>query len=148
MEGNEGNHALDVWLEAVSLADATARRPPDNRQTALCLAGFGVACRELFQNYNTRLFVEACGAASDLGLRLPYLDTKAKRFLSEHQAAARAEGIEEFTPANALKCIQEAAIAAHDQREADLQDWVPSAKDLTFQGLESLFGLAEGKGNP
>nr|VFJ52971.1 MAG: Calcineurin-like phosphoesterase [Candidatus Kentron sp. FW] len=148
VEGNQGNHALTVWLDAVSLADDTARRRPDNQRTALSLAGFGVACRALFRNYNTRLFIEACGAASDLGLRLPYLDTKAKRFLSEHQAAARAEGIEEFTPANALKCIQEAAIAAYQQREADLQDWVQSAEDLTFEGLESLFGLAEGKGNP
>nr|VFJ69982.1 MAG: Calcineurin-like phosphoesterase [Candidatus Kentron sp. FW] len=147
-EGEQGNHALTVWLDAVSLADDTARRRPDNRQTPLSLAGFGVACRELFRNYNTRIFMEACGAASDLGLALPYLDAKAKRFLSEHQAAARAEGVEEFAPANALKCIQEAAIAAHNQRESDLQDWVQSAEDLTFLGLESLFGLAEGKGNP
>jgi len=140
-EGSEGNLALAVWLDAVALADATARRPPDNKQTAMCLAGFGLACRELFRAYNTPVFMEGCGAADDLGLRLPYLDAKAKRFLSENQATARAEGVGEVDSTTAIKRIRAAAIAAHRQREDELQDWVQPAEALTFDGLGSLFGI-------
>nr|VFJ47573.1 MAG: 3',5'-cyclic AMP phosphodiesterase CpdA [Candidatus Kentron sp. DK] len=143
-EGNQGNRALNAWLDAVALADATARRPPDNRTTAMCLAGFAIACRELYRSYNTPLFIEGCGAASGLGLALPYLDPKAKRFLSENQAAAREAGVEEFPPAAALKKVKEAAVAAHGQREADLQEWVQPAEEITFKGLESLLGLQDG----
>ncbi|MCP4696711.1 MAG: hypothetical protein GY862_07670, partial [Gammaproteobacteria bacterium] len=69
-EGNEGNRALNVWLDAVSLADETAKKPPDNKTAALCFAGFGLACRELFEAYNKPVFIQGCGAAAQLGLSL------------------------------------------------------------------------------
>nr|VFK59533.1 MAG: hypothetical protein BECKUNK1418G_GA0071005_100749 [Candidatus Kentron sp. UNK]VFK68685.1 MAG: hypothetical protein BECKUNK1418H_GA0071006_10053 [Candidatus Kentron sp. UNK] len=140
-EGSQGNLALAVSLDAVALADDTARRPPDNKQTAMTLASFALACRELFRAYNTPVFMAGCGAASDLGLALPYLHPKTKRHLSENQQAAREAGVEAFPLAAALKRIRVATLAAHRQREDDLQEWVQPAADLTFNGLASLLNI-------
>nr|VFJ86541.1 MAG: hypothetical protein BECKLFY1418B_GA0070995_100393 [Candidatus Kentron sp. LFY] len=140
-EGNEGNHALTVWLDAVALADDTAQRPPSNRDAAMCLAGFGLACRELFEGYNKPVFMEGCGAAGQLGLSLPNLDTRAKNYLSEHKKIAHDNGITDVQPPTALRRIRDAAIAAHRQREGDLQDWISPAEELTFHGLAKLLGI-------
>ncbi|MBT8420793.1 MAG: hypothetical protein KJO08_08040, partial [Gammaproteobacteria bacterium] len=137
-EGEQDNLALDAWLDAVALADDTARRPPSNKDGVIYLAGFAFACRELFRAYNSWIFMEGCGAASDLGLVLPYLNPKTKRFLSETQATAWDAGVERVSPAEALRRIQAAALAAYDQREAELQDWVQPAPELAFEGLKSL----------
>nr|VFJ89572.1 MAG: Calcineurin-like phosphoesterase [Candidatus Kentron sp. H]VFJ92765.1 MAG: Calcineurin-like phosphoesterase [Candidatus Kentron sp. H]VFJ97562.1 MAG: Calcineurin-like phosphoesterase [Candidatus Kentron sp. H] len=141
VEGNQGNHALAVWLDAVALADDTARRPPDNRQAAMYLAGFAFACRELFGGYNKPVFIAGCGAAGQLGLSLPNLDTRAKNYFLEYKKIAHAHGITDVEPPTALGRIRDAAIAAYTQREGDLQEWVQPAPDLTFQGLESLLGI-------
>lgn len=140
-EGNEGNLALSAWLDAVALADDTAQRPPDNRTAAMCLVGFGIACHQLFESYNKSIFIQGCGAAAQLGLSLRSLDSKAQRLLSTNQQTAQTNSINEVHPATALNRIQEAAIAAYQQREADLPEWIPPAEELTFHGLAELLGI-------
>ncbi len=137
-EGNEGNHALTIWLEAVALADDTSREPSDNKRGAMSLAGLGLACRRLFEGYNKPVFIEGCGAASQLGLCLRSLNAKDKKYFSENQQTARSHGVEEVHPAAALLRIQQAVLAAFQQREADLPEWIPPAGELTFEGLEQL----------
>lgn len=140
-EGAEGNHALTIWLDAVALADETAQKPPNNRDAAMCLAGFGTVCRHLFEGYNKAIFIEACGAAAQLGLTLRSLTATDQRLLSINQQAARTNSITEVQPATALRRIKEAAIAAYQQREANLPDWIPPAQELTFHGLAELLGI-------
>jgi len=140
-ESKEGNYALNVWLDAVALADETAQKPIDNKQAAISLVGFGIACHQLFEGYNKAIFIEACGAAAQLGLALRGLDSTAQRLLSSNQQAACANSITEVQPATALGRIKEAAIAAYQQREANLPDWIPPAQELTFHGLAELLGI-------
>ena len=68
-EGNAGRYALNIWLAAFALADEAVRRPPDNDHAKLSLNGLSVAFVELYGEFNVPVFIAACGAAANLGLR-------------------------------------------------------------------------------
>ena len=140
-EGNEGNHALNAWLDAVALADEAARKKIDNKQAAISLVGFGIACHQLFKGYNKTAFIQGCGASAQLGLSLPTFDHRNKNNHIKNWKMAAANGIAEVHPATALKHIQEAAIAAYQQREENLPEWILQAEELTFHGLAELLGI-------
>ncbi len=140
-EGHDGNHAVNAWLDAVAMADDSAKKPPDNKQAAMDLTGFGLACLNLFENYSKDIFIKGCGASAQLGLALRGLTSKDQRLLSANRDAASRSGICDYPLTAALKYLHEAAIAAHQQREIDLPEWVPPAGELTFDGLACLLGI-------
>jgi hypothetical protein len=141
VERYEGNYALSVWLSSVSLADEIAQKPPPNKTAMMCFNEFGIACRNLFNDYNKVIFIQASCASAQLCLTLPNLNSENHRRLSEIQQFAYANGVTDVQPAIALKRIQEAAIAAYRQREMDLPKWIPPAEELTFHGLAELLGI-------
>jgi hypothetical protein len=140
-EGTAGNYALNAWLTGVCLADQTERKPPDNDQAGITLAGMSVAFAELYERYNVPIFAEACGAAAQLGLMLR-LNPMTESFLRRSCARARASGVEDVEPSAALKRAQAGIVAAWKQREEDeLPEWIPPADTLTFDGLARLLRI-------
>jgi hypothetical protein len=58
-EGNAGNAALSVWLDAASLSDWHFVSPPENDQSKLSLAGLGLAFGVLYDSYHDATFRDA-----------------------------------------------------------------------------------------
>ncbi len=139
-QGNAGKYALNVCLSAVSLADQAERKPPDNDAAKISLSGLSLAFVELFDSYNAPIFAEACGAAAQLGLTLK-LDPMTESFLQRSQARTRAAGVEDVEPFVALERMQTGIIAAWEQREAELPEWIPPGDTLTFHGLARLLRI-------
>ncbi|MEW8335505.1 MAG: metallophosphoesterase [Candidatus Thiodiazotropha sp.] len=140
-EGKENNYALEAWLSAAALADETARKPPNNKDAEICLVNFGISCHLLFENYNKNIFIQACGAATQLGFGLCNLTPKSQRLLSNNQKVAYANNFTDVSPTTAIKIIKKAAVAAFQQREAELPKWIPPAEELTFHRLAELLGI-------
>ena len=138
-EGNIDNLALSVWLLAFSLADEVTRRPPDNDQAKISLNGLSVAFAELYDRYNHRTFIEACGAAAQLGLMLN-LDTQTRHWLHKNQSRARDADVKKVLAPEAFERLQQGIIAAWEQRESE-PPGVPPATDLSYNGLRRLLRI-------
>lgn len=139
-EGNIGNHAIGVWLTALSLSDeVSTRRLLDNDTAKISLAGAALAFAELFDKFNERIFIEACHAAAKLGLRLR-VDPKAKNWLVQNLNRAKAAGVEDVSPQLSLARLRSGFISAWERREIDLPDWLASHA-LNFQGLTRLLQI-------
>lgn len=138
-EGNEGNHALSVYLTAYTLANETAKKPPENDDAKIALNGIAIACQELFKKYNKPIFVEACGAAAQLGLTVK--NDKTKGELLKNKKYAEENGINDVSKSAALNRIKEAIQVAYHQREADLPNWILKPEDLHFEGLKELLNI-------
>jgi len=137
-EGNAGNYAIGAWLAACSLADGTARQPPDNNQSKLSLNGLSIAFAELYERYNNYIFIEACGAVSQLGLTLK-LDPQTRSWLQ--RSRKRAIEVNDVEPLLALERIKEGIIVAWEQREDEFPDWILPGNKLTFNGLARLLRI-------
>lgn len=140
VEGNVGNHAIGVWLSAFSLCDEVLRRPPDNERAKISLTGISFAFAELYDKYNNTIFIQACGAAAQLGLKL-FLDPKTHSWLNRSQQRAKKSGVEAVTPQVAMERLKLGIIAAWEQREEDLPNWVAPANSLNFSGLTRLLKI-------
>lgn len=138
--GNASKHALNTLLAGISLCDQVERKPPDNDQAEFSLNGLSIAFAELFDAYNDYCFIQACGAAAQLGLRLR-LDPQTRERLQRSQVRARAAGVEDVAPHLALQRVQQAIVVAYAQREDDLPDYIPTGDTLTFEGLARLLRL-------
>jgi len=138
-EGNTGNLALSVWLLAFSLADQVTRTPPDNNRAKISLTGLSRAFAELFDRYNRPTFIQACGAAAQLGLTLK-LDSRTETWLKENQSRAKEAGMEDTAPREALVRLQQGFVAAWEQAEDELPE-IPSADGFTFNGLARLLRI-------
>ena len=85
--GSAGDHGLNVWLAARSLADDRAK-PFDMTRCKLSLAGLGAAFRELAASTGRNKFAAAQAACGRLGLRLDDLDPTTRGYFEEHASAA------------------------------------------------------------
>jgi hypothetical protein len=139
-EGNDGNYSLSIWLGAFSISDEVSQRPPDNNQAKISLNGLSVAFAELYEKFNLRPFIEACGAVAQLGLRLS-LDSRANSWLHRSQQRAKNLGVEDVSPQVAFERFKIGIIAAWEQREDDLSDLIMPATSLNFRGLIRLLGI-------
>jgi hypothetical protein len=139
-EGSAGRHALGVWLAAFSLADEATRQPPDNKDAKLTLGGLSIAFAELYDRFNAPVFIEACGAAVQLGLTLER-DPTAKSWFQRSQDRARAAGVEDVPLRVALERLRVGIIAAWEQRDDELPEWVVPGNALTFSGLARLLRI-------
>jgi len=136
-EGVVGNHAVDAWLAGVSLADETNRSRPDNIRAKNSLAGLAIAFNRLFEEYSDLLFIEACGAAAQLGLTLQ-LDPETRSKLYRAQNKSRAQGIQDVPLTIAFERMKKGIVAAWEEREEDLPEWVKAGNELHFNGLTDL----------
>ena len=138
-EGSAGNHALNVWLDGLCLSDQAERRKLDSKSAPITLAGLSLGCLELFSLYpNEKTYIEACAAASQLGLTLtPQNDTR--RNLQSNAEVARSYGAHVCSVEDGLQFITRAISLAWEQREAELPDWMPVNDHLSFSELIALF---------
>ena len=140
--GNTGNHDANLWLAAVSLTDLDSFAAPTNEDGKLALAGLGVAAGALFEATGDRLFIEARGAAGQLGLRLR-LDARTRGYLERYRAEAAKAGVGEMAVDRAFAAIERAVrvayrrCAARDRLVDDLD--VPMPEEISFTGLRRLF---------
>jgi predicted MPP superfamily phosphohydrolase len=139
-EGHAGRYALSVWLIAFSLADETAKQPPDNERGKLSLTALSLAFAELYDQFNMPVFIEACGATAQLGLTLR-LDPKTKSWLQKNQSRARVAGVKDVSSSAALERLQAGITTAWEQREDELPEWVTRGNALTFRGLARLLRI-------
>jgi predicted MPP superfamily phosphohydrolase len=85
--GATGDHGLNVWLAARSLADDRSASL-DERRCKLSLAGLGAAFRELAASTGQRRFAAAQAACGRLGLHLNDVDATTRGYFEEYVAAA------------------------------------------------------------
>ncbi|WP_420630997.1 metallophosphoesterase [Candidatus Leptofilum sp.] len=140
-EGEVGHYALGLWLIAFALSDQAERRPPDVERTKLSLAGLALAGAELFEQFSLPVFIEVCGAASQLGFRLKKLDSKTFSWLQKNQNRAKDAGVQDVSPQIALDRLQAGVTAAWAQRESELPNWILLENELTFRGLSRLLRI-------
>ena len=145
-EGRAGNHALDAWLAAVSLADGTERNLPDHERIKKSLTGLSTAFAKLFDKYKNdkekrTVFISACAGATQLGLSLHYLDPKTLETLQEAQQKCKDNGVDEkMSPSIAFHWLLEGIQAAWQYREADLEG-LTRGDQLTFESLAQRLGV-------
>ncbi len=140
-EGINGNHALGVWLAALSLSDEGIRQPPNNTRAKMSLNGLAIAFAELYEEYKAPVFIQACGATAQLGLRLD-LDPKNRDLLHRSQSRSRTAGVEDVLPQVAFERFKTGINAAWQQQEGDLPEWIMPANDLNFHGLARLLRIS------
>ena len=100
-----------------------------------------MAFQELFSKYNNPVFIEACGASSQLGLSLPFLDKKGVAYLQRNLSTSKASGVTEVELGVAFERMKQGILAAWEQLEEELPGWVPPANKLTFEKLARLLRI-------
>lgn len=136
-EGSAGRYGLNAWLAGFSLCDQAALQPPANKDAKIALSGLSLAFRELYDDYNAQIFIEACGGAAQLGF-LVADDPQTRSFLERNAARARAVGVEPVLPSIALARICDGIAAAWEQREDELPGRILPGETLTFDSLRRL----------
>lgn len=85
--GSVGDHGLDAWLAARSLADSRGEQFKP-KHIKLALAGLGGAFQKLVASTGQRKFADAQAACGRLGLRLADLDPRALRAFEKDAGSA------------------------------------------------------------
>ncbi|MCW2248903.1 hypothetical protein M2352_004563 [Azospirillum fermentarium] len=136
--GSAGDHALDVWLAGLSLADRSALPPPTNKDAILALAGLGVACQAVYADTQDRDFLTARGACGQMGLLL-HADDRTNGYFQKHRTESAAADVKDMTPALAVAAIKKAVAKAHDLCDdpiaEELSDRLGDAWKLSYTGL-------------
>lgn len=138
--GVAGNPALGAWLAGWSVADQPGVAPPDNDSAKKSLAGLGVAFGDLYKLHGDQSFIEARGAAGQLGLLLR-LDATTRRYLERRVGEARLAGVTDPDRDGALRRLRLGLAKAWElcgQRDT-LADRLPNPAAMTFSGLASRF---------
>ncbi len=139
-EGTAGNHALNVLLAAVSIADRTTFAPPDNKQAKLSLAGSGVAFEQLYGQYHESIFRDAQHACRVLGLCL-FLDTRAEGCFTKDCESTSKQGAPDMDIQQAVDAFSLGVNTAWRYADIDesLSKQLPLAKDeMRFEELIKL----------
>ncbi len=139
-EGVLGNRCCSIWLAAASLADDTDRVWPDSEDALKAFAGMGTGFGLLYESFNDRIFIEACGATSQLGQSIRH-ETRSEEYFQDATALADKAGVEIVTPVQALETLKQAVITAWERREIDLSEWLQAAPDLRYNRLRNLLQL-------
>lgn len=137
-EGNVGNQALSICLDAFSLSDECVRRPPDYKDARSNLAGMSLGFAQLFDQFHDRAFNQACGVTAQLGLGLMLLDDRTRYLLRQNLKRAEDAGFKKVPVEVAYNEFKEGIQLAWDQRESELPPWVLPAGELNFEGLFRL----------
>lgn len=139
-ECHTNQNGKGIWLIAFSLSDEAAIRPPENEDGKLSLTALSRYFGELYEQFNDLTFMEACGAAVQLGFRL-HLDAQARGLLRKDQERVRTANVVEVTPQEALARLQAGVQMAWAHREDDLPEWIVAPSKLHFQGLIRLLRI-------
>jgi hypothetical protein len=136
VEGIVSNHAIDAWLEGVTLADRDDQEMLGRYRAEVSLSGVAGAFEHLFDKSGERLFIEACGAAAQLGLRLRP-NPRSEYNLSLRLSRSQREGVKEMDQPTAIGLFEKGVVKAWELREAELPNWVKKGSELRFLNLRS-----------
>jgi hypothetical protein len=141
-EGSNKNKALDAWLAGVALADSTHMKRLST-ETPYTLANLAFAFSDLFDIYKETVFIEACGAAAQLGLMLPsnWRKPENEKFLQRSQMKSKEAGVKDVDPSTSLRKLEIGITRAWELREDELPQWVLKGNELVFQGLAQLLRI-------
>ena len=114
--GEVGDYGLNAWLCGRTLADGGPLSPKDSK---VGLAGLGVAFRELFAASQEKAFAAGQAACGQLGLRLEEPDATSRGYFEKHTADGRRNGIDAFSPQQAVDAIGRAVILGAYEVEPD-----------------------------
>lgn len=104
------DYGLDAWLSAQSLADG--KDELKLKGCKHCLAGLGVAFRELFKTTDNRAFAMALGACGQIGLQLPPVDATNQSYLEDRCTESRRAGVPDLSTTQAIDAIRKAVVLA------------------------------------
>jgi hypothetical protein len=143
---------LGVWLGGFAISDQICIRL-DKKTASICLSGLSTTFGELYDKYNDQVFIEACGAAAQLGLTEilePNSRSRAKKYSLEPDAEsiknlksslAKSRLVSQERPARNIERLKAGIIAAWEQPEGNLPECVMPANQLTFDKLVGSLGI-------
>jgi DNA polymerase III delta prime subunit len=144
-EGYDNKHYLSAWLDGVSLADGLSNERVDERRIPISLSGLATSFGKLFDKGHNRRFIEACAAASQLGLRSnPDEKTKGKLLFNKTNSNDAGIGDMELNEAfdKVVTGIKLAWELRYEDDEREIS--IKPADQLTFHALAKQLGLRKG----
>jgi hypothetical protein len=143
-EGYNDDHFTSVWLDAIALDDETYENKNDKTYVPLTFAGLTTSFGKLFERTNDRRFIEACGAAAQLGLR-SRPDNRSESNLRSGKNKSSNAGVGEVDPGEALERLIKGIQLASELRPLDesFPSSVKPTEELTFKGLSRWLGIQE-----
>lgn len=143
--GKAGDPALSALLAGWSVADQQSVPQRENDQAKKSLDVLGVAFMGLYSRYCDHAFIEARGAAGQLGLMLR-LDPRTRTFLEKHVQDAREAGVTDTDVQGWIRRLQSGLIKAWElcsQRES-LTGQLTEPTAMTFTDLVNLLTPSKG----
>jgi hypothetical protein len=137
-EGYLDNSAARVWLIALSLADGTEMKPPDVKDTYMGLVGAAISFMNLYDHFHNEVFLNAAGAAAQLGLSMPGLPDDTVSMFRREWSRAEAAGAVHETPLTALKNFYFGIATAYEQLEIVIGAGISGPDGHSYSGLERL----------
>jgi hypothetical protein len=136
-EGKLDRFCVCVCLAGISLADET-EGVLDTKNVMMRLVALSNALEELYQRFRLPVFIEATGAAAQLGIRMQGLTDRELAVLSRGWEMARQAGVGEMDVSTALRQLHAGMLASWLHKESELPVWVKDPESLTFKKLEDL----------
>jgi hypothetical protein len=138
-EASVGNAAVAIWLLAVSVADETEMRPPDNRDVSYALVGFAARFAALFDRYSNEVFIRASAASVRLSNNLGTLQGSGSDILNSARERLEQLGFkEELAVEQALSALDEGIRSAHKQTEIEMPSIIIAPGRLHFEYMKEL----------
>jgi predicted MPP superfamily phosphohydrolase len=140
-EGSLGNRALSIWINAISLADGTERRPPDVKDVGFGLTGTLVNFLALFERYQNPIFLDAAAAADKIARRITLPKAAFDEIELRQQALIDFHANLNVSSNRLLGDLLLGIGRAHDQREMELSAALPHPSRLEFEALKEIARL-------
>ncbi len=139
-EGHCGNHCLSIYLAGFSLSDQAEKKFPTIQHVRFGLNGMTIAFSELYNKYNTHIFLEASGSSAQL-LQLLKLDKKMEDHASVSLQICRRKGYSDKKPRQAFEFLKDGILKAWEMREIALSESMLKANQLTYDNLLLILGI-------
>lgn len=142
-EGVNNNDGLAIWLFGVALSDKIELKPIETKTAKMCLSGLATNFWRLYELYNNQIFIQACGAAVQIGLSFSILNVIDKRLFDTYKGKIEGKGIKNVDIKTAFHRLLRGIISAWEQREATLGTHVIPASELSLKRLAKLIGIED-----
>ncbi len=142
-ESINNNIAFATYLFGFSLSDQIEMKPIENRTATMCLSALARNFYSLYTLYNDRIFIQASGAAAQIGYKFPSLNETDKKLFGINQNKSRTAGVNDVDINVAFKILHRGITLAWNQKEIT---FLPSMikynnNELTFNSLAHLIGI-------
>ncbi len=137
-----GNYALAIWLNGIALSDKVETKPIDNRQASMCMFKLIVNFYSLFESYNSHIFLEGCGAATQIGEKFRMTATD-RDILDTYHKKCKERKVPDVDSKTAVQKMSLGIIKAWEQKEVELGSWITPGSELTFKRFGRLVGVED-----